>query len=54
MSHFEKDMTTKREGQSSEELERITTVYDDNYHGLTLKTILVYLVCIDIIIDEQR
>jgi len=42
----EKDMATKREVQSdhSADLERTQTVYDDNFHGLTLKTILVYLV----------
>lgn len=41
----EKTMTARNEKQLTEEdLERTQTVYDDNFHGLTLKTVLVYLV----------
>jgi hypothetical protein len=46
MSAFEheKDMAATKEEKHSDSLERFETVYDDNFHGLTLKTILVYIV----------
>ena len=47
----EKDMTMKREGPGSDDLERITTVYDDNFHGLSVKTVLVYVVCITYLVS---
>lgn len=40
----EKTVATRNEKQTIEDLERTQTVYDDNFHGLTIKTVLVYLV----------
>jgi hypothetical protein len=47
MSAFEHEKgMTSHEDKHSDSLERSQTVYDDNFHGLTLKTVLVYIVCI--------
>lgn len=44
-SYDEKMDTQKSDLYSHDnDLEQIRTVYDDNYHGLTLSTVLVYLV----------
>jgi acyl-CoA synthetase (AMP-forming)/AMP-acid ligase II len=45
----EKDlaMHTSRTEKHADDLERSETVYDDNFHGLSLKAVLVYFaVCI--------
>lgn len=44
-SYDEKMDTQKSDLYSHDnDLEQVRTVYDDNYHGLTLSTVLVYLV----------
>jgi hypothetical protein len=46
----EKDFgSAHRKEKHSEDLERTQTVYDDNFHGLNVKTITVYLVCTSLI-----
>ncbi|KIW07205.1 uncharacterized protein PV09_02070 [Verruconis gallopava] len=39
----EKKINNAQKREYSDDLERTQTVYDDNFHGLSLKTILVYL-----------
>jgi len=44
---FEKDVVNseRQETLDGDDLERTETVYDDNFHGLHLTVVLVFLVC---------